>query len=141
LALRDVPKDTQAEREATSAALHAVLRSNGVKTQLVLHNPIDWQLWDFGVQLVKDSARNAIVASALVSIVKAWISARKGRKVEIHRHNLTVKAPTAKELRRTLDAINDYDRLTLELRTPLPPAKKRAATAKAKARRKVARPR
>jgi hypothetical protein len=135
IALQDVPDATPAAREATSTALHALLRSKGVKTHLVLRNPITWEFWNFGVQLAKDGARNLVVAGALVSIVKAWIAARKGRKVEIHRHNLTIKAPTVKEVRQALEAINDYDRLTLELQTPAATTNKRAASAKKKARR------
>jgi hypothetical protein len=49
---------------------------------------------------------------------------------------LSVKAPTVKELKQTLTAINDYDKLTLELQTPGAPkrrrAKKRAAKTLAK---------
>ena len=129
-----VLRETTGEQKASSAALQTLLRSKHIKTQLIIHNPISWEYWDFVVKLAKDHGSNAVTAAALLSCLKMWLAKRKGRRVEIRRHDLSVKAPTVRELKETLTAMNDYDKLTLELQTPgapkRPHGKKRAAKKK-----------
>jgi hypothetical protein len=131
-----VLRETSGEQKASAAALQTLLRSMHIKTQLIIHNPINWEFWDFVVRLAKDHGSNAVTAAALLSCLKMWLADRKGRRVEIRRHDLSVKAPTVRELKQTLTAINDYDKLTLELQTAGAPkrryAKKRAAKTMAK---------
>jgi hypothetical protein len=131
-----VLRETPGDQKVSAASLQTLLRSRHIKTQLIIHNPINWEFWDFVVRLARDHGSNAVTAAALLTCVKMWLADRKGRRVEIRRHNLSVKAPTVRELKKTLAAINDYDKLTLELQTPGAPkrrsAKKRAAKTMAK---------
>ena len=110
--------ETPSVQKASPAALQTLLRSKGVKTQLVIHNPTTWEYWDLVVRLVKDHGSNAATAGALLACLKMWLAGRKGRSVAIRRHDLAVKAPTVRQLKQTLTAINNYDKLTLELQTP-----------------------
>src|SRR6267154_197159 len=109
--------ETPGVQMASAAALQTLLRTKGIKTQLVIHNPTTWEYWDFVVRLVKDHGSNAATAGALLACLKMWLADRKGRRVAIRRHDLAVKAPTVRELKQALAAINDYDKLTLELHT------------------------
>ncbi len=127
IVLREIP----GVQKAAAAMLQTLLRSHGIRTQLIIRNPITWEFWDLVVRLAKDHGSNVITGSALLACLKMWLADRKGRGIEIRRHDLTIKAPTTRALRETLAAINEYDLLTLELQTPPAPkrryARKRAA--------------
>ncbi len=57
----------------------------------------------------------AATGTALFGILTLWLKQRKGRRVEIERPGLKVKAPSAHELQKALSALHDYDELTLTL--------------------------
>jgi hypothetical protein len=117
--------ETPGVQEASAAALRTLLHAKRIKAQLIIHNPTTWEYWDFVVRLVKNHGGNAATAGALLACLKMWLADRRGRRVEIRRHRLTVKAPTVRELKQALTAINDYDKLTIELQTPRSPKKRR----------------
>ena len=62
-----------------------------------------------------------MTGTALLSIITVWLKQRKGRRVEIERHDHKVKAPSARELQKARDALHNYDELTLALDGGKPP--------------------
>jgi hypothetical protein len=62
-----------------------------------------------------------VTGTALLSIITDWLKQRKGRRVEIERYDLKVKAPSARELQKALSALHNYDELTLALHGGKPP--------------------
>jgi hypothetical protein len=65
-----VLRETPGAQKASATALQTLLRSRRIKTQLIIHNPINWEFWDFVVRLAKDHGSNAVTAAALLTCLK-----------------------------------------------------------------------
>jgi hypothetical protein len=76
------------------------------------------------------NAQTDRVPTALLSVITLWLQERKGRRVEIERHDLKIKAPTASELEKVLNALHNYDQLTLTLHGRKPPKPARGKKAR-----------
>jgi len=88
---------------------------------LLRQNPATHDVWALVYDLAQHQGPLAVTGTALLSIITVWLKQRKGRRVEIQRHDLKVKAPSARELQKTLSALHNYDELTLTLHGRKPP--------------------
>jgi hypothetical protein len=105
-------------------------RDIGLEPHLLRQNPSTHDVWALVYDLAQNHGPLAVTGTALLGIITIWLKQRKGRRVEIQRHDLKVKAPSARELQKTLNALHNYDELTLTLhgRKPTKTAGKKRAT-------------
>jgi hypothetical protein len=87
----------------------------GLEVRVSRQNPATDDIWRLGVDLARHHGQLAATGTALFGILTLWLKQRKGRRVEIERPGLKVKAPSAHELQKALSALHDYDELTLTL--------------------------
>jgi len=91
------------------------LRGIGLEPRLLRKNPVTHDVWRLILDMAQNHGPNAVIGTALVSIVTLWLKQRKGRRIEIERAGLKVKASSAGELKKALTALHEYDELTLTL--------------------------
>jgi hypothetical protein len=92
----NVPKDLQ----------HSV-HDTGLEPHLIRQNPATHDVWALVFDLAQHQGPLAVTGTALLSIITVWLKQRKGRSVEIERHDLKVKAPSARELQKALSALHN----------------------------------
>ncbi|MFZ1011440.1 MAG: hypothetical protein WAN65_31680 [Candidatus Sulfotelmatobacter sp.] len=103
----------------------------GLEPHLMRQNPATHDVWALVFDLAQHQGPLAATGAALLGVITLWLKQRKGRRVEIERHDLKVKAPSARELQKALSALHNYDELTLALHGRKPPElteKKKATT-------------
>lgn len=103
------------------------LRKVSIEPYISRKNPAIHDVWLLTVDLAQHRAELAAAGTALLGVLTLWLKQRKGRRIEIQRPDLKIKAPNSGELRRTLEALQSYDAVELML------------TRKKDARRQVAR--
>ncbi|MGA7928105.1 MAG: hypothetical protein WCA20_19215 [Candidatus Sulfotelmatobacter sp.] len=84
-------------------------------------NPATHDVWSFRPGTASRPAHGD--RAGLLGVITLWLKQRKGRRVEIERYDLKVKAPNARELQKALSALHNYDELTLALHGGKPPPK------------------
>jgi hypothetical protein len=110
----------------------------GLEPRLLRRNPDADDVWMLVWELAKNHGTLAATSTALLGIVTLWLKQREGRRIEIERPGLKVKAPNSRELEKILSALHHYDELTIKLNAgkfPTPTEKKKAV---AKSSRKTA---
>jgi len=91
------------------------LRGVGFEPSLLRRNPATHDVWILILDLLQNHGQHAATGATLLGIVALWLKQRKGRRIEIERHGLKVKAPSVRQLEKTLTALHNYDELTLTL--------------------------
>lgn len=87
----------------------------GIVPHVSRQNPSTHDVWSLALDLAEHHEQLAAVGVAVLGIVTLWLKQRKGRRVEIHRPDLKIKASSAQELKRALNALNSYDTVQLLL--------------------------
>ena len=98
------------------------LHGLGCEPRLLRRNPATHDVWILVLDLLQNQGAHAVTGTALLAVVALWLKQRKGRRVEIERYGLKVKAPSARELKKALTALHDYDELTFTLNKGNPPS-------------------
>jgi len=97
------------------------LRAAGIEPGFIRQNPpTTHDVWMVVLDLVQNHGQHVVTGTALLGLLAHWLKQRKGRRVEIERHGLKVKAPSARELKKALMALYDFDRLSLTLNKASP---------------------
>ncbi len=91
------------------------LREISVESYVSRKNPATHDVWRLSLDLAQHRAELAALGTALLSVFTLWLKQRKGRRIEIQRPNLKIKAPSSSELRRVLEALHNYDSIDLML--------------------------
>jgi hypothetical protein len=108
-------------------------RAIGLEPHLLRRNPATHDVWALVLDLAQHQGPLAVTGTALLGVITLWLKQRKGRRVEIARHDLKIKAPSSRELQKALGALHNYDELTLALHPgkpqKLPRKKKRTKRA------------
>ncbi len=103
------------------------LCSLGLEPRPSRKNPATGDVWKF----VLDLARNpSVTGTAIFGVFALWLKERKGRRIEIERPGLKIKVPNARELRKALAELHEYDKLTLTLNSGGSPKSLRKKTVK-----------
>ncbi len=124
----------RAPREQNRTAdVETELHKIGVKPYISRKNPAIHDVWLLIVDLAQHRAELAAAGTALLGVLTLWLKQRKGRCIEIQRPNLKIKTPNSRELRRTLEALQNYDAVELML-TRKKDTGRKVATKKAKRR-------
>jgi hypothetical protein len=119
-----------AGEERTTAALIGFrddLRRHGVEPRVLKRNPIT--PGDIG-RLFLDvfQKHGEAIGTAILSSLTMWLKQKNGRRIEIERAGLKVKASSAAELKKALDALHGFDEATFTLNKAAPPKLRRAKT-------------
>jgi hypothetical protein len=100
--------------------LQAALRNLGLKPRLLRKNPVTDDVWIIVLDLVRNHGQHAITGTALIGLLTLWLKERIGRRIEIERSDIKVKAPTVRDIKKALAALHDYDELSFSLNNAKP---------------------
>jgi hypothetical protein len=93
-------------------------------------------VWKFILAVAQNHGEHAAIGLALLGWVNSWLKQAKGRYVEIKRSDLTVRAPNARELKKALAAMQDYERLNIDVHGSSPKPRKKEAVVKSRRKSK-----
>ena len=93
--------------------IQKLLRAGKIRSRLWTHNPITYDMWHFVLDIAQKPAAYAAAGATLLGMLKVWTDHAKGRRIEIRRGKVTIKAPSLSVLKKTLKALQEYDDIQL----------------------------